>query len=323
MTTVGARHRGLSCLVLAVLLLAACNGAGSAQAARSHPEGRATASPTPPPTPTPTPTPQPFQVSIASSGLGLTLNPDACIEEPPTSGNRHRVVFIDAGHGGVDPGSQGTLANGSVIYEKNVTLAVELILAQELREEGFTVVVSRTQDSLVVQEPPQDVNPDGTLTAEGVRADLEARIACANSSHASALVAIFANGDDDPSAVGATFFYDPDRPFAASSLRLAQDVESGMVAQFQSHGFSIPDRGVESDTEDNAPALTPQDAAYGHLIEIGPVSPGVVTLASAMPGTIVEPLFLTNPAEAAVAASAAGQQAMAAGLNQGITTFLG
>ncbi len=95
------------------------------------------------------------------------------------------------------------------------------------------------------------------------------------------------------------------------------------MGQYTSHAFDIPDRGVESDTQDDAPALTPAEAAYGHLIELGPISPGVVSVASDMPGTIVEPLFLTNPDEAAVAASVAGQQAIAAGLAQGVTTFLG
>ncbi len=140
-------HRGLCCFVLAGLLLTACSGTASAragEAARVHPRHRV-ASPTP--APTATPILQPFQVSIASSGLGVSLSPDACIEEPPTSGNRHQVVFIDAGHGGVDPGTQGTAPDGTVVYEKNVTLAVELILAQLLRAEGFTVVVSRTEDS--------------------------------------------------------------------------------------------------------------------------------------------------------------------------------
>ena len=69
--------------------------------------------------------------------------------------------------------------------------------------------------------------------------------------------------------------------------------------------------------------MTPADATYGHLIELRPLYPGVVTVASDMPGTIVEPLFLTNPDEAAVAASPAGQHAIAAGLQQGVTMFLG
>lgn len=311
-------YRGLSCLVLVALLLTACASGRSTTAARIHPKRQVTS---PTPAQTPAPTPQASQVRVGSSGLPVSLNPDACIEESPTAGDRHQVVFVDAGHGGVDPGSQGTTPDGGVVYEKDVTLAVELVLAQLLRAEGFTVVLSRTEDSLVAQEPPQGLNSDGTLTPDGIKADLEARIACANSAQAAALVAIFANGNDDPTAGGGTFFYDPDRPFAPSSFHLAKDVESAIIGQYQSHGWDIPDRGVESDAADDAPALTPEDAAYGHLIELGPVSPGVATIASDMPGTIVEPLFLTNPDEAAVAASPAGQQAIAAGFMQGITMF--
>ncbi|MBO0837922.1 MAG: N-acetylmuramoyl-L-alanine amidase, partial [Actinobacteria bacterium] len=249
-------------------------------------------------------------------------SPGACIEQPPTAADRHQVVFVDAGHGGVDPGAQGTGPGGVPVSEKDVTLGVALALAPLLRAKGFTVVLSRTADTLVANLPEQDLNADGSLTPDGFRADLEARVACANSAHAEAMVAIHFNVFDDPTAVGSQAFYDPDRPFAHNSLQLAQDVEAGLIGQFRSSGWDIPDRGVQSDTADGGPALTPADAAYGHFIELGPVSPGVANIASDMPGTLVEPLFLSNPTEAAVAASSAGQQVMAAGLQQGITTFL-
>ena len=32
------------------------------------------------------------------------FSPGACVAFPPTMGNRHLTVFLDAGHGGPDPG---------------------------------------------------------------------------------------------------------------------------------------------------------------------------------------------------------------------------
>lgn len=53
------------------------------------------------------------------------------------------VVVIDAGHGGVDPGTSGK----SGIYEKNITLAMARTLGEKLRATGrYTVVLTRDRD---------------------------------------------------------------------------------------------------------------------------------------------------------------------------------
>ena len=246
----------------------------------------------------------------------------ACLEEPPSAGNRHQVVFLDPGHGGLDPGTEGETPDGTLVAEKQVTLMVATLLAQRLRADGYTVVLSRTGDTLSAQLPAEEHNPDGSLTPDGVRTDLDARVACANSAHAAVLLAIHFNGFDDPTAGGSTTFYDPARPFADQNLALAQAVQSALVDRLQQAGSDAADRGVESDGDVEAPVLTPADADYLHFIELGPTSSGVTDVASAMPGALVEPLFLTNPDEAEVAASADGQQAIATGLRQGIEGFL-
>ena len=59
---------------------------------------------------------------------------------------RRRVVVIDAGHGGKDPGATGTRGT----KEKDITLAASLELAKVLRERGdFDVVLTRTDDTFV------------------------------------------------------------------------------------------------------------------------------------------------------------------------------
>ena len=53
-----------------------------------------------------------------------------------------RVVAIDCGHGGMDPGS---LYND--IYEKDITLSIGKYLEKYLSEMGATVIMTRTSDS--------------------------------------------------------------------------------------------------------------------------------------------------------------------------------
>lgn len=53
------------------------------------------------------------------------------------------VVIIDAGHGGVDPGTHGR----SGVYEKNITLAMARTLGKKLRRTGrYKVVLTRDRD---------------------------------------------------------------------------------------------------------------------------------------------------------------------------------
>ena len=61
------------------------------------------------------------------------------------SSSSARVVVIDAGHGGKDPGK--IAATG--LREKNVTLSIALKLAALLRDRGFEVHLTRTRDTLI------------------------------------------------------------------------------------------------------------------------------------------------------------------------------
>ena len=58
------------------------------------------------------------------------------------------VVTVDAGHGGVDPGNPGLYFPRGV-REKDVTLAVSLLLQKELMRQGIRVVMTRTTDTLI------------------------------------------------------------------------------------------------------------------------------------------------------------------------------
>ena len=244
---------------------------------------------------------------VALSGL----EQGACV----SVGTSERTVFIDPGHGGLDPGVVA-MTGGHPVLEKDVALAVGTRLAGLLRDGGYRVVMSRTKDSSVTTLGSNDT-VTGALTAAAEHRDLVTRAACANAAGASVLVSIHFDAFDDPAVAGTETFYDAERPFAAENRRLASDLQSAMVA-----GLGTTDRGVFTDDQLVAPTLTSSGSLYGHLIELGPAATGWVDNPSQMPGALVEPLFLTNPAEARLASSSSGQQQVAAALKAGLEKYL-
>lgn len=89
-------------------------------------------------------------------------------QAPTNTGDRRRgVIFVDAGHGGNDPGA---VSNG--IQEKDVVLPISLKLGQALQSMGYTVYYTRTND---------------------VEIDLEPRVAAAERINADIFVSVHAN----------------------------------------------------------------------------------------------------------------------------------
>lgn len=254
-------------------------------------------------------------VAVNTVDLPGGMASGTCISYSPTGPDRHHTVFIDPGHGGPDPGGVGI-----GLQEKDVTLAVGLRLRDRLRADGFHVVMSRVTDTSVARLAGSQV-VNGAITAGGVHVDTIARIDCADSSGAEALVAIHFNAFSDPGASGSEIFYDDVRDFTPQSLRLATLLDGSLQASFTASGWQVYDRGVLSDADTGASGLTPAADAYGRLMEIGPAQGGWNNHPSRMPGALVEPFFLTAPAEAAVAGSGAGQQAIATGLEQGLLAY--
>lgn len=82
---------------------------------------------------------------VAQTALGQT-------QKLQNNGGRPFVVFLDAAHGGADPGVKISPA----LEEKRVTLELALYLRKRLTEHGITVVMARTSDT----------DPSTTLRAE-------------------------------------------------------------------------------------------------------------------------------------------------------------
>ena len=259
--------------------------------------------------------PSPPSTSVANHVLLPDLESGACVSLVPTRTGSGQTVFIDPGHGGLDPGVVGGTAAHPEL-EKDATLAVALRLSDLLRAAGYRVVMARTEDTTVIKLSASD-SVYGSLTAGAEHRDLAARAACANTAGATALLSIHFDAFGDPSVGGTETFYDTARTFAPSSRNLATDVQTALVA-----ALGTVDRGVWTDDQLAAPTLTSSGSTYNHLIELGPMSAGWVDEPSQMAGALVEPLFLTNPTEARIAADPSGQQVIAAALEVGLVKFL-
>ena len=178
----------------------------------------------------------PVASQVAVDGLAN----GACMSFAPTAHGRGKTVFLDPGHGGLDPGVVG-VSGGRQVLEKDIALAVSTRLTALLRAAGYTVVMSRITDSSVARLSDAD-SVSGAMTASAVHRDLLARTACANAANSSVMVSIHFDAFDDPSVGGTETFYDSARPFAPQSKALASALQTALVSELDSG-----DRGVWTD----------------------------------------------------------------------------
>jgi N-acetylmuramoyl-L-alanine amidase len=272
-------------------------------------------------------------LSGSSSSAGTPLDASAfatgaCLAYEPTSGDRHQTVFLDAGHGGIDPGGVGTTDSGNTIYEADETLPVELDVMSRLRADGFRVVVSRTGATTVLRLGPADLS-GGVLSLEGAHDDVAARDECANDAGAAALVGIYYDASASSQTAGSLTAYDPDRSFSSANLQLANLLQTDVLAAMNAKGWGIPNDGVQSDAglgsfvgTASSGGIAGEAAAYNHLMLIGPAMSGFFSTPSLMPGAVIEPLYLTDPFEGSIADSVDGQEVIAQGIATAVNQFL-
>lgn len=234
----------------------------------------------------------------------------------PTAGDRGQTVFLDPGHGAPDPGAIGVAASGQRFAEKDLTLQVALDAAGRLQARGYRVALSRVGDDVGVRLGPDDL-ANGALTGTGQRAQLSARVQCANLAGADALVSIHFNSFDDPDARGTETLYEPDRSFGASNSRLASLLQRNITRGYAELGRPMPDRGVLGGSGAGS-------AVAGDLVILEPSGPDAVGKEpSSMPGAVIEPLFMSNPADVGLAASPPGRESVARAITAGVDEFLG
>lgn len=128
-------------------------------------------------------------VGIMICSIFLISNISALIIDMPL---KDKVIYLDAGHGGIDPGSLY-----KDIYEKDINLAIVLSLKEELEIRGATVHLTRENDDNLVD----------TSIKERKRSDLYKRVTMINKSGADMYLSIHLNSSLNTSLNGAQAFY--------------------------------------------------------------------------------------------------------------------
>ena len=124
-----------------------------------------------------------------------------------------KSVFIDAGHGGHDPGTIGLRGT----REKDVNLDIALRLAKLLNEQGVKTVLCRDQDFFV---------------------ELADRESQGAGSGADVFISLHTNSSSDQSVAGIETFHNGVK---SASNRLAETIQT-VLAQ----NLGVPDRGVKT-----------------------------------------------------------------------------
>jgi N-acetylmuramoyl-L-alanine amidase len=241
-------------------------------------------------------------------------------DEPDDNGsvatNRHRLVVVDAGHGGVDNGMHGPLGGGPQIYEKNITLTVAKLVAQDLREAGLRVLMTRTTDTLI---------------------GLYDRGKIANAHHGDVFVSIHVNatGSRGRDAIR-------DRGFETYFLAEAKTEDAKRVEAMENSAVRF-ETSVNAAKGDPLRAILTDMAQNEHLRESSELAqivedglhkfhPGpdrgvqqanfAVLRGSFMPAILCEIGFGTNPSEAAYISDTDNQRTIARSIAKSVVTYL-
>jgi N-acetylmuramoyl-L-alanine amidase len=221
-------------------------------------------------------------------------------------GLKVRRVIIDPGHGGHDTGAIGK--NGT--REKDITLAISQKLAEELKQRGLEVILTRDDDRYVRLE-------DRAQFANKSRGDLFISIHCNSAPSAklhgietytlnissdrySIRLAARENASTEKGISDLQFILADlaTKANTGESTRLASQVQKGLVGQL-SHDYS----GVKD--------LGTKEALF------------YVLLGVKMPAILVETSFLSHAEEEKRLNSEAYQDSVAQAIAQGVEDFLG
>jgi N-acetylmuramoyl-L-alanine amidase len=213
-----------------------------------------------------------------------------------------KVVVIDAGHGGKDPGASSPGGR----REKDITLAAALALKAELeRRGGYDVVLTRSADTFVPL-------PERVRIAREARADL--------------FISLHADSSDSPSAAGASIYtLSESGTTRAKGLMDRQDwqLDLGAAAPRSDTVEDVLVDLTQRETKSISAAFA--DELADHLSTASPLlrrahrnAGYYVLLAPDVPAVLVEMGFLTHAADVARLTSPQARGAMMAAIADSI-----
>ncbi|WP_139904494.1 N-acetylmuramoyl-L-alanine amidase [Clostridium thermarum] len=130
-------------------------------------------------------------------------------------------IVIDPGHGGFDPGSVGPTG----VKEKNITLAVSLMLGDILESQGHNVVYTRKSDSIAWAANEKD--------------DVRARVDISNKAKADLFISIHTNASEYSSVRGIETYYSSAN---SKNKLLAKSIQDNMVKS-----MNLTNRGIREE----------------------------------------------------------------------------
>jgi len=267
------------------------------------------------------PTPNASPETWAAAGPAI---PTATIRD----GESASVVCLDPGHGGPDNGfTQFWSELGFVLVEKNLVLEHAWDLEARLKRHGYDVVITRRTD-VAVNASGADVNGDGRTEIDDTPGtnqhlnrnldEFQARINICNEANADLLVSMHVNGYSNTIPRGYETWYTEEREFGDLNLAFAILAYDALKRHLDNIGYTVDvERGVNPDSA--ADVDTP-NTAFRHFIMTGPAAPGAID-PSAMPGAIVEALFVSNDLDAAILVSPSGRDAIVSAYEDAIIQY--
>ncbi|QDF05441.1 N-acetylmuramoyl-L-alanine amidase [Myxococcus xanthus] len=221
-------------------------------------------------------------------------------------GLKVRRVVIDPGHGGHDTGAIG---KGGT-REKDVALSISLKLAEELREKGLEVVLTRDDDRFI---------------------RLEDRAKYANAEHGDLFISIHCNAAEKRTLRGIET-YTLNTSADRYSIRLAARENASSEKGISDLQFILADLATKANTEESSRLASHVQRSlvgdlsrkYKGIRDLGHKEAlFYVLLGVKMPAILVETSFLSNPDEEARLKSNVYQTEVAKAIAHGVEDFLG
>jgi len=222
-----------------------------------------------------------YVVDVAATGVGPRLGVDPMRTQRAAEKilvHTKKIVVIDAGHGGKDPGASG----GGRAHEKDLTLAAARALKKRLERDGrYRVVLTRSSDNFV---------PLGT------------RVQVARRSNADLFISLHADAGLDPETRGATVYTLSDQGSDRAARKLITNdwfMNVSLPGRDKAVNrilLDLTQRATKNQSSAFAETLVDNIGSQTVLLRRSHRDAGfVVLLAPDVPAVLLEMGFITNP----------------------------